>query len=451
MKNPLKGAVIVSQRVEVKLAVREELKAMGVNDIISIATVEEFKKLSQLVKNFLLIVDLELGEIDGVQVLSFCRSEEFLKLNPLIIIANDHSKRIISMALEYYALQTHSGKVTQNTIRAVLREAAKMNNINEPLKGVLDKVFEARKTNNINSALAILEPLFKKFPDNPRIACELADGYIQNNDIESAQRILGPMVEEEDPYVRALHLMGRCSMKKREYQNAKVYLEMAKTLSPHNISRLIELGHTFLHLDELDKAKKSFSEAIAINSENKEAQLGESQCLLMMGEINEGLALLQDISGEQELASVFNISAVLSIRSGRFEQGHTLYNSALNATKGKEIIQSRLMLNKGLAFKKEKNFPKAVECFISAIKLDSNYIRAKEIGLELANAHGIKFPEEFKPARSEAVSVESHRPQNEVQTTVQSTVERNETVDFDLEEDFSDDLDDIFADDSIAV
>jgi tetratricopeptide (TPR) repeat protein len=237
-------------------------------------------------------------------------------------------------------------------------------------------VATAREKGDWAIATPILEELWANHDGNERVAVELAENLIYEEQWDRAVELLTPFAETEPPHVRALHLMGRCRMHQGDYDGAIRLLERAKIINPHNVERLIDLGNSFLRNDQIDQAMSHFSDALALDEDNKDATVGKGQCHLMSGEINEALTLLKAVSGPRELASIFNTAAILAMRQDRHEQGMQLYQSALKAIGHDDKVTARLMYNMGLGYKRWQKPEKAQLCFEKAVELDPTFVKA---------------------------------------------------------------------------
>lgn len=246
-----------------------------------------------------------------------------------------------------------------------------------------------------DAATSLLEGLRTKLPDNPKVAAELAVNRIHASQWEQALSLLEPIESLDPPYIRALQLLSRCRMKIGKFKEASESLKKAKLINPYNIDRLLLLGKVLINCDEINEAKQMFQEAKDLAPDNHDAVKGESQCLLLEGEINEALDLLNEIESPRELASVFNSSAVFTMRKGKFKQGMALYDAALNAIEEDRATSARLFFNKGIGYRRWQKDPEAFSCFEKAIKFDESFEKAKKNYSELAKKLGKEIPSEY--------------------------------------------------------
>jgi tetratricopeptide (TPR) repeat protein len=166
-------------------------------------------------------------------------------------------------------------------------------------------------------------------------------------------------------------------MRLGQFPEALALMEKASTLNPHDTNRLVEIGQTYLQLDNPAKAEENFDQALSVDPQVRAAKIGKSQCRLMEGDINEALTLLKDVSGDMEKASIFNTCAVINVRQGRHEDAVKLYQAAIKATVRSTAVQARIFFNLGLAHRRRGDKDQARQSFEKSISLDPTFIKAR--------------------------------------------------------------------------
>jgi tetratricopeptide (TPR) repeat protein len=435
-KNFKSPPIVHSARNDVRDAVRQELKALGADNTLTPAHKDECIEL--LIKNpeSVLVIDWECGAVEVTQILGACKGHFHVETRPSFLIVAAVEPSIVATGYEYGISQIHSGAISRQTIRECLEALLREDKMGTAVKEVLVRVAQARSRGDWALATPLLAELFEGDKDDDRIAVELAENLIYEENWEQAAATLKPFVERDPPVVRALHLMGRCLMHQGDYDAAIGLLGRAKIINPHNVDRLIDLGHAFLNNDQVDEAMANFDEAAAIDGKNKAAVEGKGQCLLMSGDINEALGLLKAVSGPREMASIFNTAAVLSMRADRFEKGLTLYRSALAALGRNDQIASRLYFNMGVGFKRWNKLDKAIAAFTKSYELDKTYAKAarhKEmLEKKLAQAPAAKPSKAAAPDFAEQFQEEVFSGVKSTQVTPTEEIEGLEDDDHDV-------------------
>jgi tetratricopeptide (TPR) repeat protein len=368
--------IIHTPRSELRDALRQELKSLGAASTIIPSSGDDC--IEQLIKNpqSILVLDWESGSVEVNQILGACKGHFHIETRPSFLVVPEVDPNVIATGYEYGVSQIHSGPISRLTIRECLEAMLHEDETTSMIKEVMIHVAQTRSQGDWSLATPLLVETWEKFPENERLAVELAENLIFEEAWDRAMEVLGLFVEKDPPVVRALHLMGRCLMQMGEYDRAIGLLGRAKIINPHNVDRLIDLGNAFLNNDQIDEARDVFDEAVELDGKNKDAVVGKGQCLLMSGEVNEALGLLKAVSGPREMASIFNTAAVLTMRSGHFDKGMNLYRSALAALGRNDRIGARLYFNMGIGFKRWNKLEKALTCFSKSYELDNTYGKA---------------------------------------------------------------------------
>jgi tetratricopeptide (TPR) repeat protein len=373
---PAVAPVVFTERADVRDAVRQELKALGAVDVQIPENQDDAVGKLIAAPQAMLVLDWALGSEVVNAVLGAVRGHFKIETRPIFLIIPTLDNNVIATGVEYGVSQIHSGEISRQGIRECLEALLHEDETTRDVRETLIQVAAARSKGDWAIATPLLQALSARLPGQERVSVELAENFIYENAWDEALALLAPLAELDPPNIRALHLMGRCHMHKGDFDGAVGLLSRAKMINPHNVERLIDLGNAFIKTDQLDEAMANFNEAMTLDSENKDAKVGAGQVMLMNGEVNEALSLLKSVSGPRELASLFNTSAILSMRQGRFDQGMHLYKSALAALGRDDKIAARLMFNMGLGFRRWNKPDKALMCFEKSLALDPTYAKA---------------------------------------------------------------------------
>jgi tetratricopeptide (TPR) repeat protein len=368
--------IVHTPRADVRDAVRQELKGLGAEQIVSPGTKDECIELLIANPDAILVLDWECGSEEVNQILGAVKGHFLVEIRPIFLIIPEVDDKVIAVGAEYGVSQVHSGPISRIAIKESLEALLKEDAMSSGIREILVKVAAARSNGDWALATPLLLDIWSKNPGNDRVAFELAENLIYENNWQHAMQLLQPFAAMDPPSTRALHLMGRCLMAQGDYDAAIGLLEKAKIINPHNVDRLIDLGNAFLSNQQVTEAMETFAEASELDPDNKEAKVGQGKCMLMSGEVNEALTLLKAVSGPRELASIFNTAAVLSIRTASFDKGMSLYKSAVKALGRNDKIASRLFYNMGLGYKRWGKNDKALACFEKSFELDATYAKA---------------------------------------------------------------------------
>ncbi|RZA22548.1 MAG: tetratricopeptide repeat protein, partial [Proteobacteria bacterium] len=249
------------------------------------------------------------------------------------------------------------------------------------------------------AALGLLQNLYLAEPDSVQVANEFAFALCECNLWSMASEHLVKIVGKFPFDARSKHLLARCAMQSGDFSKAQSYLEQASLLSPYNVSRLCDLAEVFLNQYELDQALGSFRQALELDPDCSPARQGELQCELLLGTANDALKLLRQLEDPSQFASVFNGAAIIAVRTGHFQQGIKLYQSAVSQLSAHPDLSSRVFFNMGLGLYKWGKRKLAVQAFDRAVELDAGNDKAihnaKALSEKYGRPEGLKEDEYF--------------------------------------------------------
>ncbi len=368
-------AIILTKRAEIRDVVRQSLKATGMkaDNIFPVMGEKECLEKLGTIEYGVLVLDWEFSPEKIQMVLKANRKEHRLESHLVFLVAAHDEEAIVKVAQEYYVNYVSIGEVTTDTIRDQIKGLVKDHKSTAPMRKMLLAVDTCRKAGDHANALEMLEKLHARQPDNERVGLELAEAFIHDEHWTMAEDLLRALMQDKEAAPRVKHLYARCRMKQGDYNTAIASLKGAQLLSPYNVERLLEMGNLFLKLDRADEAEAAFSEILSFSPASKPATFGKSASKLLMGDVNEALQILNGVANPRELSAIFNTSAILAIKSQRYEAAFALYQKALQLLAKKPKLVSRILYNMGIGFVKWGKNDKGLKCFEKAVELDPTF------------------------------------------------------------------------------
>lgn len=374
----LKKPIVASTRkgvINIIQQVMEELAAKSV--MIQIENAVDAKDALTEQPRSLLFVDWNLGPDVAVQILKQGRSEaNGLNLRPILLLIPNVTSEIAAIAMEYSVTKIFAGQITAPSLKEQIGQVRQMIDADQAIADQLESVAEARKSGDKSRVDQILSSLYEQYPNDLRLLVEYAEHLIETNQWVRAEVLLHPLWSREPPYIRALSAYSRCLIKKGSLSDAEGVLKRAKVINPYNVDRLISLGEVLLMSGKAQEAQVNFSEALQFDRGNKDAKAGKAKCQLLQNDINDALNLVKEIATPRELASIFNMAAVIASRDQKYEHSVKLYQTAISLVASDPWLVARLAFNQGLAFHKWDKPQEAREQFDLATKLDPSYAKA---------------------------------------------------------------------------
>jgi tetratricopeptide (TPR) repeat protein len=370
-------AVVFAKRAELTKIATDHLKMKGVSNVLVPTELDDcIDALSRFPKG-LLILDWELGAPMVVRVLAFNRKRFSGSSRPILLAAAKVSEQVVAIAAEYSVTQIFTETLTIKNLGARLAGLLIGDSLPDEIRNALAEVYDCRMGGDLKKAISILQRILTKHPTNLRLKCEAAETLLQMNEADKAFKLLEGMERTKPPYLRGIHLLGRCLMRLGRFNDALRTLEQANLFNPHDADRLVDIGRSLLQMDRIQDAVEHFDAALVQDPKHREALIGRGECHLMDGQVNEALGILKDVSGELEMASVFNTCAVMNMRRGRHQQGMSLYEAALGALRKDPQVQARLHFNMGIGYRRWGKKDKAQEAFEMALRLDPSFEKAQ--------------------------------------------------------------------------
>lgn len=370
-------AVLFVNRASIRPLLRQELKNAGIVTIHNVENEEACAEEMARHPEALLILDWDHPPATVNAALRHAKGHFGIDTRPILLIATELSVQIISTAAEYYVSRVHGGEVSRGSIQEHLDFLVDQESNESGLRASLMRVADARRRDDWKSASQLLIEMNRRFPDDRRITCELAENFIHENKWNEASAIVDLLSATSNNNLRVQHLKARCLMKRGAFDEAAELLREARIVNPFNVDRLVDLGKAYMQIDRVKDAMHAFEDVLALEPGHIEARNGQLQCKLLDGDVNDALDLMRQMSTPRELAALFNNAAILSIRHGRFEQGMSLYHTAIGALGDTDDLVSRLFYNLGLAYHKQGKSPESLTCFERALRIDRKFDKAR--------------------------------------------------------------------------
>lgn len=374
----LADAICMTTDQSVMQTLKGILRGKGVSNVVAASTLAETEDALKRFPNALLVVHWMKGsEKDAALALFSSQGENCLDLRPVLLIVPELNTQIVATAMEFNVTQMQVGDVDSvhlaQKIGTVLRTVGPA----KQMKLLFRKIDKFREDKDFEAARQMIDEALQANPKNLRLRTELAEIMLLEGDYQGCMAALDPLMSLSPPYLRALTIRARCLSRSGDLKGAAQLLNQAKIFNPHHLDRLCDLGEIYFQNNQISEAEENFGEALKIDPNSRNAKIGMGKCLLMEEHVNQALEMVREIANPSELASMFNLAAVMTIRKGAFDQGMRLYESALKAIGKSSGLAARLMFNKGVGYRRMQNEKDAMECFKESLKLDPKFEKAR--------------------------------------------------------------------------
>ncbi|MEZ4741711.1 MAG: hypothetical protein R3B45_04570 [Bdellovibrionota bacterium] len=370
---PLNEGIVFISRSNLRPIFRKMLKELGIEDITTPDTFEAC--ILELAKNdnALFILDWTDNKEEASKLLSAAQGRFACDTRPIFLLTQDAPYELYGLAAEYNVTRVHSGDISVKTISANLSQIIADEANSSSFRKKISRIAQIQISGDWKKSEKYINELLNEHVDDPVLLGELINNSIQLNHWDEAYQHSQKLNALYPVNIRGMHLLARCKMKQGLFDEAREILKNASIINPFNPQRLVDLGTAYLYTGSTEKANESFTQALELKSDLISAQKGLSKCLLLEGDINEALVLLKTFSSSLELASVFNDAAIISIHSGKYDEGLKLYKAAIKALKDKNQIIAKLLFNIGIAHFKLNDLEQAYKFFKYSMEKDSSF------------------------------------------------------------------------------
>ena len=321
----------------------------------------------------MLLIDWQAGRSDELAIaIQKIRQLEGCRTTALVLVAPEITQHVLALATDYGAFRVLLAENLEEScppaIKSLVEELAKPSS----LRSQLTRLEQAREKGAIGEADRIAMDLGTQFPEDVRALVETTNYNLRHDNLVAAKDTMQKLKKSFPNDLRVMNLNARILMKEGNFKQALAELEKADILSPKNAGRLQAFGDVYRNRNNLEKARNFYNQALEIEPEAKDALTGIGHIELSEGDINSALEMFRNSTTEEELISIFNNAAVLSVREQNFNRADELYQAALGAA-GTNQLKARVSFNQGLAFFKSEQISKATECFVRSYKFDPTF------------------------------------------------------------------------------
>ncbi|SMF49119.1 tetratricopeptide repeat protein [Pseudobacteriovorax antillogorgiicola] len=368
-------AIVAVTRESLRMNITAELKKHGTSHIVTTDTVKDITRSLSEFPNAILVIDFEIGHDAVVQVLEKARCPYKADVRPMYLICKSLERDVVALATDYHVLRLRAGEITGDDIHKDIHDIYVYEHMSEDSRMMLHQVSELREKGKWEEAGVKLMQSLEKDASNVKLKVELAENLIFTNEHKAALKLLDEILAERPKHIRALSLKARIQMKQGNFDDAAAMLQEVQLFNPDNVERLVDLGQCLLNLDRVKEANGFFDQALKIDEDSVQAARGKGQVSLLQGDLEAALGFFKS-STEEEIAALFNNTAIMCMRKGRFEQGLKLYHTALTQVVKKPETLARVVFNMGLGYLKWEKPDHACKAFKQATSLDPQFEKA---------------------------------------------------------------------------
>jgi CheY-like chemotaxis protein len=210
----------------------------------------------------LVIADLRMPEMDGMELLDHIRKDKMLRNLPVIMITNEATSEIVAEAAESdidaYLLKPITVKMLDEKIRTVIDKANNPSPMDSHLKTA--RMFE--EFGDLDMAIEEAELARQTDPLSSKPLRTLGYYYYCKYDFKTAEKYLLKASRINHLDVFAFHYLGQIYTQRNDIDKAVQFLEKAMEISPRNVYRAIDFAKLLVKKKKWRKARHIFKEVI---------------------------------------------------------------------------------------------------------------------------------------------------------------------------------------------
>lgn len=363
-------------------AVREGLADVGFRKVRLFVDIEKFLEDLELSSRSLLV--LEWSEPEIPRILEVSRGGRLFDSRPVYLILGIRSHNILSIVSDYKVGKIRTGEISRETVCSDLMKLFQPTAALQEHSQTMEHLAKLKESGEYQEMETILRDLHERYPENIRWQIELSATLLELKKVDEADGILNDALLRNRHIPRLLHLKSRIFLSQGKYESAEICMKKTTLLNPHNAERLIEFGDVLLNRSKVQEAYQVYEISVGLNRNNSRAVKGKASCDLILGNVNEGIELVQSLSYESERAAVFNNAGVVCIREKKLKHAIRLYDLAINMLQDDKLL-AKVTFNKGLALLKGGDDLSALSLFKESSRLDPNFAKPEEMSRKLLN------------------------------------------------------------------
>ena len=212
----------------------------------------------------LVLTDLNMPVMDGVELLASIREDMALRDTPVIIISGEAKREVVAQAAESDLNSYIVKPITAQTLHDRIFKL--IDAVNHPTQMVehLRRSRAYEEQCKFDLAVREVRQAIAANPDSSRPLRELGYLLYRQEDFKEARRFMLQAVNKNDLDVFAYHYLGEIYTRLENYETAAMFYEKAMAISPRNAGRSVSYGEVLLCKGEQERARALFDNALSL-------------------------------------------------------------------------------------------------------------------------------------------------------------------------------------------
>lgn len=370
--------LIVDNQASMRGLVRKMFHQMGLFQVVEEAGdgEEAWDKLSTQTFD-LVISDVKMPRMDGIELLKRCRQEIHLREIPFLMISGDAMPEVVASAGEWGAYDYIVKPFSFTTLKS--RVVSIFKRLKDP-KETFFREIERLKENGLSrealQKLAVIESIeaFNKAKWwNLRAECHMELG-----EYETASEYLDKALALSEDYLAAIKNVAIVQQELGNEERVIEALDRADSISPLDVDRKLNLGKLLLQTGKEEDGKKLLQRAMKqVDPRNKQSySLKVAEVYMENGQFAEAEEIyVKAIRENPAQIEAFNRLGIALRRQGKWQEAENYYQLALKHYPANAAIYYNL----GVLYLNRDEKKKASQYFWKAIELQPDFKEARDM------------------------------------------------------------------------
>ena len=370
--------LVVDDQFSMRIIIKRMLQQMGIFDAIEDAGdgEEAWEKIS--IQCFdMVISDVKMPRLNGIELLKRCRETSELKDLPFLIISGEAMPEFVASAGEWgaydFIIKPFSFTFLKERVNGIFQ---KMKSPEESLFRDLERL---KESGYAKEALEKIEEFEKRLQElKIRWVNLKGECFMQLGEMEKAAACMERVMELSDVYLPAYKNYAVIQQNMGNLEKAAEALEHADRISPMDVERKVSLGKLMFRTGREDDGKKILDKALRQSSprEKQAVSMKVAETFMEHGQFEEAEKLyikaVQSNPGEIE---TFNRLGIALRRQGKFKEAERYYILALK----NHPDNAAICYNLGVLYVNQRDRGNALKYLKTALKIDPGLKKAEEL------------------------------------------------------------------------
>ncbi|VAX21348.1 hypothetical protein MNBD_NITROSPINAE03-1149 [hydrothermal vent metagenome] len=376
--------LVVDDAPNMRRTLKGMLRSIGVSEVVEAVDGENAWELLNTVNIDFIISDWHMPKLPGLELLRRVRDKPSLRNIPFLIVSGEASETRIAQAAETEVdgclLKPFMARTLEEKIKYIVYKTDHPSLFEKRIKTGLIMI----EQNMYDEALVEFGEALNLKPDSARARHALGEVCMLMGEADKAEQWLLEAASINPQYIRVHEGLGELYKKKGKEDVALVYLERAAEISPHNADRQMALGKIYVDQGETEKAEGAFKTALESGPDTAGLHTEIGEIYLASGDASKAANSFKSSLNISQSVHVYNRLGIALRRKKRFPEAIEEYYKALKVDPNDEAVY----YNIGRAYIDMKEYNKARDALKQALKLDPGFEESAELLSQLEKVAG---------------------------------------------------------------